>query len=274
MIVVPAENFPFCTIDPNLAQINIPDKRFTDLCTRYNPKNKVPATLSITDIAGLVKGASEGRGLGNAFLSHISGVDGIFHVIRAFEDDEIVHDEGDIDPVRDLNIIHSELALKDIQQIDKRMADLDKTIERNNKKADKEEKEVLEKAKGLLENELWVKDQEWTGKEIEFLNKHYFLTAKPVVYLINISEEEYQTKKNKFLVKIQEWIATHGGGPMIPFSAAYEFSLVAQGAIDEESRATIAEQNGAPSAINKIIKAGYKALRLGHFFTVGEDEVR
>lgn len=232
---MPAENFPFCTIDPNLAQINIPDKRFTDLCERYNPKNKVPATLSVTDIAGLVKGASEGRGLGNAFLSHIQAVDGIFHVIRAFEDDEIVHDEGDVDPIRDLEIIHSELAKKDIQQIEKKLPDLEKAIERNNKKPDKEEKEILEKVLEMLKEERWVKDEEWKGKEIEVLNKHFFLTAKPVVYLVNISEDEYASKKNKFLVRIQEWIANHGGGPMIPFSAAYEQSLVAQGAVDEET---------------------------------------
>lgn len=111
---VPAENFPFCTIDPNLAKIFVPDKRFDKLCEMYKPKSKVGATLSITDIAGLVKGASEGAGLGNAFLSHIQAVDGIFHVIRAFDDEEIIHEEGDVDPIRDMEIINGELIAKDL----------------------------------------------------------------------------------------------------------------------------------------------------------------
>lgn len=111
---VPAENFPFCTIDPNLAKIFVPDQRFEKLCSIYNPKSKVPATLTITDIAGLVKGASQGAGLGNAFLSHISQVDGIYHVVRAFEDADIIHEEGDVDPIRDMEIIHGELIAKDL----------------------------------------------------------------------------------------------------------------------------------------------------------------
>lgn len=111
---VPAENYPFCTIDPNLAKIFVPDHRFEKLCEIYKPKSKVPATLSITDIAGLVRGASTGAGLGNAFLSHIQAVDGIYHVIRAFDNEEIIHEEGDVDPVRDMDIIHGELIAKDL----------------------------------------------------------------------------------------------------------------------------------------------------------------
>jgi len=110
---VPAENYPFCTIDPNNARINIPDDRFDYLCEIYNPKSKVPAQFNITDIAGLVRGASEGKGLGNAFLSHIGAVDGMYHVVRAFDDESITHDEGDVNPVRDLDIIHSEMIKKD-----------------------------------------------------------------------------------------------------------------------------------------------------------------
>ena len=114
-LAVPAENFPFCTIDPNLAKLNVPDKRFEKLCEMYNPKSKVLAQISITDIAGLVKGASNGEGLGNAFLSHISAVDGIYHVIRAFPDEDIMHNEGEIDPIRDIEIINGELRAKDLQ---------------------------------------------------------------------------------------------------------------------------------------------------------------
>lgn len=271
---VPAENYPFCTIDPNLAKINIPDDRFKALVEKHHPKSVVPATFNITDIAGLVKGASEGKGLGNAFLSHISGVDGIYHVVRAFEDDEITHDEGDVNPVRDMDIIHSELAKKDLQHIEKRLDDLEKTIARTNKKEDKDEKELLLRVQELLNNNKWVKDGEWKPTEVETINSYTFLTAKPVVYLVNISEEEYKKKQNKWLPKIKEWINNHGGGPMIPFCAGYEARLVDLGATDEESRAKIAEEEGIPSMLTRIIKVGYKTLRLGHFFTAGEDEVR
>ena len=221
-LAVPAENFPFCTIEPNEARINIPDKRFKDLVERYKPKSIVPANYSVFDIAGLVRGAHEGKGLGNAFLSHINAVDGIYHVIRAFEDDEIIHDEGDVDPIRDLGIIHTEISYKDLQIIEKRMEELERVISRKNDKKDKDQFALLEKVKDMLENEKWVKDGEWSGAEVEMLNEHNFLTAKPVVYLVNISEEEYEKKANKYLGKILEWIEAHGGGPMIPFSASYE----------------------------------------------------
>ena len=115
---VPAENYPFCTIDPTVAKINVPDKRFDHLCEVYKPKSKVLAQIAITDIAGLVKGASNGEGLGNAFLSHISAVDGIYHVVRAFPDEDVMHNDGDIDPIRDIETINGELALKDLQALD------------------------------------------------------------------------------------------------------------------------------------------------------------
>lgn len=141
---VPAENFPFCTIDPNLAKIFVPDQRFEKLVEIYKPKSKVAATITITDIAGLVKGASEGAGLGNAFLSHISAVDGIFHVVRAFDGVEIIHEEGDVDPVRDMDIIQGELMAKDIQYLNVKIDEVDKIIKRNNTiKSAKDEMEVL-----------------------------------------------------------------------------------------------------------------------------------
>ena len=126
----------------------------------------------------------------------------------------------------------------------------------------------------MLNDGKWVKDGEWHAQEIETLNKHNFLTAKPIVYLANIAESEWAKKQNKWLPKIKEWIAAHGGGPMIPFSAAYESKLVDLGAVDEESRERIAKEEGVASAINRIIKVGYKRLHLGHFFTCGPDEVR
>ena len=269
---VPAENFPFCTIDPNLAKVNIPDKRYEKLVAMYKPKSRVPATLSITDIAGLVPGASEGQGLGNAFLSHISATDGIYHVVRAFRDPDVVHSEGEVNPVRDLQIIHDELAAKDRQHLAKRMEDATKVIARTNSKDAKEELAAMEKADDMLKNGKWIKDGAWSGKEIEILNAHLLLTAKPVVYLANISATEYQKKSNPFLPKILEWIKAHNAGPLIPYSADFEQQVAALE--DEAERKAFCEAQGAASIIPKIIRVGYNALDLIHFFTSGEDEVR
>lgn len=191
---VPAENYPFCTIDPAEAKVLVPDRRFERLCEMYHPKSKVPASISIWDIAGLVKGASTGAGLGNAFLSHIQAVDGIFHVVRAFPNEEIIHEEGEIDPIRDMEIINGELIAKDQQALVKILAECDVQIKRFNKKEPKDEKEVMEKVGKLFEAGKFVTSGDWKALEVEFLNKHHFLTAKPIVYLVNIGRDEYITK--------------------------------------------------------------------------------
>jgi obg-like ATPase 1 len=147
---VQAENYPFCTIEPNQAKVPVPDERFDVLCQMYKPKSKVQSVLSILDIAGLVRGASKGEGLGNAFLSNISGTDGIFHVVRAFEDAEVTHHELTVDPVRDMEIISEELCLKDLEMVEKRIIEVNKLLSRKNEKKDVEEKELLEKVKALL----------------------------------------------------------------------------------------------------------------------------
>ena len=219
---VPAENYPFCTIEPAEAKVYVPDKRFDFLCEHYKPKSKVGASISIYDIAGLVKGASTGAGLGNAFLSHISEVDGIYHVVRAFPNAEIIHEEGEVEPIRDMEIITGELIAKDRQKLEKIKPAIKLAIDRKNDKIAKEEMEIIVKIEALFDTGKNVRDGEWNGKEIEFLNTQLFLTAKPVVYLINIGFEEYKTKKNKWLPKISAWIAEHGGGPMVPFSAEFE----------------------------------------------------
>ena len=189
---VPAENFPFCTIEPNLAKLNVPDKRFEKLCEMFNPKSKVLAQISITDIAGLVKGASNGEGLGNAFLSHISGVDGIYHVVRAFPDEDVMHNEGDLDPLRDIEIINFELRAKDLQQVNKEMENLETGLKRAKemeKKKIEAEMVTLNTVKTMLTEGRHVKDGDWKAAEIDVLNKHLFLTSKPVIYLVNIGCE-------------------------------------------------------------------------------------
>lgn len=151
--------------------------------------------------------------------------------------------------------------------------ELEKIIKRTNTKVAKDELEVLLKVEALFKEMKNVRDGEWTAKDIEFLNGHSFLTAKPVVYLVNISEDDYIKKKNKYLPKVQKWISEHGGGPMIPFSANFEKQVISQGT-DPEIRRKVAEELGAPSCIPKIIKVGYTTLRLIHYFTAGEDEVK
>jgi obg-like ATPase 1 len=270
---VPAENYPFCTKDPHLAKINIPDPRFDRLVELYKPKSRVPTTLSITDIAGLVRGASTGEGLGNEFLANISAVDGIYHVVRAFDDEEIIHEEGDVDPIRDMDIILTELIAKDLQHLDKKADELEKAIKRKSEKSSRDELDLLVRVKALLDSGKFVKDGEWSFKDIDWINNHSFLTAKPVVYLVNLSAEDYKKKKNKYLPKIAKWVSEHGGGPIIPFSADHEKAVVDYG-LDAEVREKACEELGGPSCISKIIKIGYTSLNLIHFFTAGEDEVR
>ena len=273
---VPAENYPFCTIDPTEAKIYIPDKRFDRLVDMYNPKSKVAASISIFDIAGLVAGASEGEGLGNAFLSHIQAVDGIFHVVRAFPNEEVMHNEGDVNPIRDMEIITNELFQKDLQHIDRLLEDLNRVIARKNQKPDVEERDLLLKCKEMLtEEKKPIRDGTWNGKEIETLNKHLFMSSKPVVYLVNIGRDEYIAKKNKWLAKIQKWITENGGGPIVPYSAEYEAEVLATaGDPAKEARDEAAKGLGGPTMIHKIVNVGYRTLRLIHYFTAGEDEVK
>jgi len=270
----PAENFPFCTIDPNESRVAVPDDRFDWLCEHYQPDSRVPAYLNVVDIAGLVKGASEGQGLGNAFLSHISACDAIFHMSRLFDDIEVTHIEGEIDPVRDLEIIMDELRLKDIQFISKDVDKLQKVVTRGAvDKVQKAEHETLVKIQHLLEEEKrHIRFATWNEREIEVLNKCLFLTAKPIIYLINMSEDDYIKKKNKWLPKIKQFIDEHDpGATIIPLSATFELKLIE---MPDDERAKYIKEVGVQSALEKIIKAGFKALQLEYFFTSGKDEVK
>lgn len=272
---VPAENYPFCTIEPTEAKVFVPDRRFERLCGIYNPRSKVAASISIFDIAGLVAGASEGEGLGNAFLSHIQAVDGIYHVVRAFPGEDVMHNEGEIDPIRDLEIITNELFQKDLQHITKVLPDITRIIERKNEKPAKEEKEVLLKVQTMLEAKQPVRDGHWTGKEIEVLNKHMFMSAKPVVYLVNIGRDEYIRQQNKWLPAIGAWIKANGGGPMLPYSAEFETEVLAlAGSPDKAPRDAAAAELGRATMVHRLVNTGYRTLQLVHYFTAGEDEVK
>lgn len=268
-----AENFPFCTIDPNESRVPVPDERFEYLCNYFKPVSKVPAFLNVVDIAGLVKGASEGQGLGNAFLSHIKACDALFHLCRSFEDENVTHVEGEVNPVRDLEIISEELRLKDEEYLMINLDKLERTVQRGGDKKLKPEYDILCKVKTLLVDEKQhIRFGDWNANDIEVLNKHLFITSKPVIYLVNLAEKDYIKKKNKWLVKIKEWVDKNDpGAVIIPFSGMFENKLAD---MEEEERKVYMEEVKATSALDKIIVQGYKALQLQYFFTSGPDEVK
>ncbi|KAJ3562707.1 hypothetical protein NP233_g9406 [Leucocoprinus birnbaumii] len=273
-----AANFPYATINPEEARIPVPDARFDWLCEVYKPASKVPAHLTCIDIAGLTAGASTGAGLGNAFLSHVRAVDGIFQVVRAFDDAEVTHVEGDVNPLRDMEIIQTELRLKDIEWVEKAIDNMKKTTRSLGStsladKAKKAELATIEKVyKVLTVDEKDVRKAEWTNKEIDVVNSLQLLTAKPVTYLVNLSEKDFLRKKNKWLPKIKAWIDENNpGDPLIPFSVALEERLVF---MSPEERKEEEKKIGSPSALPKITQAGYTSLDLIRYFTCGPDEVR
>jgi len=272
--IAAAENFPFCTIDPNESRVPVPDPRFDFLVEHHKPASKVPAFLNIVDIAGLVKGASEGQGLGNAFLSHIKSCDAIFHMCRTFEAAEITHVEGEVDPIRDLDIINSELRLKDVDYFMKIYEEVERKYVRGNEKKLKAEYEILCKIKKILvDEERHIRFGEWNAADIEVLNKHLFITAKPMIYLANLSEKDYIRKKNKWLPKIKEYVDKHDpGATIIPISGACEQTLLEMDS--DEDRKKFMDENKCPSSLDKVINQGYKALNLQYFFTAGPDEVK
>ncbi|VDM41882.1 unnamed protein product [Toxocara canis] len=294
-----AENFPFCTIDPNESRVPVSDIRFDWLVEHYKPASRVPAFLNVVDIAGLVKGASEGQGLGNAFLSHVSACDALFHLCRAFDDDDVTHVEGDVNPVRDLEIIGTELIKKDLQYLEGAIDKVGKLAIRGGDKSKKPEHECLLKVKKLLEEDgRPVRLEIWNEKEIEILNHHLLLTAKPIVYLVNLSEKDYIRKvifllflislftaefrilffnvhlflKNKWLPKMKAWLDENDPhAACIPFSGTLELKLMD---MPEDERANYLKEQGTTSALEKIVRTGYKALQLEYFFTCGKDEVK
>lgn len=270
---VPAENYPFCTIDPALTTVILPDERFTHLCQAWKPKSEVAAVLRVTDIAGLVKGAAEGKGLGNAFLSNIQSVDAIFHVARAFIDKTIEHVEGDVNPIRDFEIIRGELIAKDLEWVGKAKERLAKEMRSKATKEQKAEDETLQKVIDMLKENKEVRFGDWKNNDIDTLNGLNLLTAKSVVFLINISKDNFIKQQNKWLKDIKEWVAKNcPGDVVIPYSAIFEQEYMALP--DAESKKKFTDEHKVPSMMSRIIQNGFKALKLINFFTTGEDEVR
>ncbi|PSR77874.1 P-loop containing nucleoside triphosphate hydrolase protein [Coniella lustricola] len=270
-------NFPYATIEPEEARVIVPDDRYDWLCDKFNPKSRVPANLTVYDIAGLTRGASTGAGLGNSFLSHIRAVDAVFQVVRCFDDAEIIHVEGDVNPTRDLDIIAEELRLKDIEFVEKALEAQKKKTRQGGQsleqKKARQEEETIEKILAWLKDGKDVRHGNWGPKEVEVINPLFLLTAKPVVFLVNLSEKDYIRKKNKHLPKIAEWCKEHApGDPILPISVCLEERL-SQFETDEQVKEEC-KNIGVESALPKVIIQMRKVLNLGSFFTVGPDEVR
>ena len=274
---IAAENFPFCTIEPNEARCAVPDERYDFLCNMWKPPSEYPAYLHVTDIAGLVRGAAEGAGLGNDFLSHISAVDGIFHVVRAFDSEEVIHVDDSVDPVRDLETIQAELCAKDMQYLKKAVEQEKLDVKKNpTMKLSALFISTMDKVEEMLTNNLPIRNGEWTTPEVLMIKEKLgrLITTKPIVYLVNLSKKDFIRKKNKWLVKIHTWIKEHGGGVMIPFSVEFEQELWDVREDVDATKAFLDSVEGAKSGLPKMVVQGYKELNLIYYFTAGENEVR
>ncbi|MCI8411375.1 MAG: redox-regulated ATPase YchF [Clostridia bacterium] len=263
-------NYPFCTIEPNVGVVPVPDERLDKLTKMYNPQKTTHAVIEFVDIAGLVKGASKGEGLGNKFLSHIRETDAIVEVVRCFEDGNVVHVDGNVDPIRDIETINLELIFADIETINKR---LDKA--RKNLKADKkyqEEIDLLEKIKESLENGISARAIEFNDDEKILVKDMFLLTTKPILYIANISEEQIESAENdEMVLKVKEYAARENA-EVIPLCVKIEEEL--SGLEDEDKNEMLEALGLEESGLDKVIKRSYDLLGLMSFLTAGEPEVR
>lgn len=263
-------NYPFCTIEPNVGVVPVPDERLDELTKMYEPQKTTHAVIEFVDIAGLVKGASKGEGLGNKFLSHIRETDSICEVVRCFDDSNVVHVDGSVDPIRDIETINLELIFADIETINKR---LDKA--RKNLKADKkyqEEIDLLEKIKENLENGISARAIDFSEEEQELVKEMFLLTTKPILYIANISEEQLENAENDEMVqKVKEYAAKEKA-EVIPLCVKIEEEL--SGLEDEDKKEMLEALGLQESGLDKVIKKSYDLLGLMSFLTAGEPEVR
>ncbi len=263
-------NYPFCTIEPNVGVVAVPDERLDKLTEMYHPQKTTPAVIEFVDIAGLVKGASKGEGLGNKFLSHIREVDSIVEVVRCFEDPNIVHVDGSIDPIRDIETINLELVFADIETVDKR---LDRA--KKNLKGDKKyqaEIDVLEKVKKVLEEGKPARILDLSDDEKELIKEAFLLTMKPILYIANVSENDLENPdENEYVKKVKEYAKVENA-EVIPLCVKLEEEL---SVLDKEDKKEMLKELGlTESGLDKVIKASYKLLGLMSFLTAGEPEVR
>jgi len=266
-----AANYPFCTIDPNVGVVEVPDERLQKLAELVNPQRIVPTAFEFVDIAGLVKGASRGEGLGNKFLAHIREVDAITHVVRCFRDDNITHVAGKVDPLGDIATINLELILADLETLERRMGRTRKNMKSGEKKY-AIEMEALERIHAALTAEKPARTVELSDEEKPLVRDLHLLTMKPVLYAANVGEEEAgNPDNNPFLRQVREYAAAEGA-EVVPISAKVEAEIAE---LDGEDKALfLAELGLKESGLDRLIRAAYKLLGLQTFFTAGEKEVR
>jgi hypothetical protein len=265
-----AANYPFATIDPNVGVVIVPDSRLDFLNSLYKPKSLVPTSFEFTDIAGLVKGASNGEGLGNKFLSHIREVDAIVEVVRCFDDNNIIHVEDKVDPIRDIEIINVELILSDLEIILNRINKIGKKASMSKDKEIKKEAELLEKIKSALEKNIPIRNLSFEADEYDLIKHFNLITAKPIIYMANVSETDI-IDGNQYVDSVREY-ASSDNSSVIVVCAKIESEL---SELDESMRKEFLSDLGInESGLDKLINATYSLLGLSTFFTAGTDEVR
>ncbi|EPY2273063.1 redox-regulated ATPase YchF [Clostridium sporogenes] len=265
-------NYPFCTIEPNVGVVSVPDKRLDVLEKMYNSKKKVPTAIEFYDIAGLVKGASKGEGLGNKFLSHIREVEAIVHVVRCFEDSNIVHVDGSVDPIRDIETISLELIFSDIELMQRRIEKNSKLAKSGNKEA-KQESALMEKIVSHLEEGKPVRTLELEEDEEKLVKSYFLLTSKPVLYAANVSEDDLMSgnPENEFVKKVKDF-AKAENSEVITLCARLEEELSTLE--DDEKAEMLSEYGLEESGLDKLVQSSYKLLGLISFLTAGQVEVR
>jgi len=267
-----AANYPFATIEPNVGVVTVPDSRLTFLEELYIPKNTVPTSFEFTDIAGLVSGASKGEGLGNKFLSHIREVDAIVEVVRCFEDENVIHVQGKVDPIQDIEIINVELVLSDLEIVENRLEKISKKATTTKEKETVLEYNALTRCKNALEQNIPIRRiNDFTEEELLVLKNFSFITMKPIIYVANVSEEDAVVGENEYTKQVSEFAQQENAG-VIVMCAKMESELAE---LEESEKKNFLSELGINhSGLDKLIFATYNLLGLQTFFTVGKDECR
>ncbi len=266
---IAAENYPFCTIEPNVGIVEVPDPRLAELAAVVKPQKVVPATVEFVDIAGLVAGASKGEGLGNQFLANIRETDAIAHVVRCFEDENVVHVAGKVDPVSDIEVINTELALADLATVEKQLARYAKVAKAGGDKDAQRLVAVLEKIQPALDAARPARTVALSKEELATLKPLFLLTMKPTMYVANVPEHGFEA--NPLLERVKAHAAKEGA-PVVAISAALEAQIA--DLPDEDKAIFLADMGMQEPGLNRVIRAGYALLGLQTFFTAGEKEVR
>lgn len=265
---VEAANYPFCTIEPNVGVVTVPDPRLNKLEEIAKPQRTVPAAMQFVDIAGLVKGASKGQGLGNQFLAHIRETEAIVHVVRCFDNGDVIHVDGNVDPIRDIEVINTELALADLDAVDRLLQKAQK-LSKSGDKSSVFEKAVLEKISNALNQGQWIKNLILDEKEQEVMSQYTLLTSKPVLYLANVNEDGFEN--NPYLDKVRAFAAAENAR-VVPVCAAIESEIAS---LDLADQLDFLQSIGLEEpGLNRLIRSGYELLNLQTYFTVGPKEVR